>query len=54
MALRHQLSLDLPLSQDQLSYDCERSQFWDVPIDVAFGSVAALRTDITRTAAFGV
>jgi hypothetical protein len=52
VALRLQLWLDLPLSQHQLSYDYDGSQFWDVPIDVAFGSVAALSPKFSSTAAF--
>ena len=52
MALRLWLSPDLLLSQYQLSYDCESSQFWDVPIDVGFGSIAALSPKFSVTAAF--
>ena len=51
MALRLQLWLDLPLSQEQVSYDGRNSQFWDVPIEVRFGSPADLRKSITRTSA---
>ena len=43
VTLRLQLWLDLPLSQNVFSYDYESSQFWDVLIDVCFGSVAVGR-----------
>jgi hypothetical protein len=41
VALRFQLWLDLPLS-GQLWDVGKSSQFWDVPIDVGFGSVAEI------------
>jgi hypothetical protein len=51
VALRLWLLPDLPLSQYQLSYNGESSQFWDVLIDVGFGSPADLFTDNSLTAA---
>jgi len=52
VALRHQLWLDMPLSA-QLWRVGKASQFWDVPIDVGFGSAAVVRQFITRPAGFG-
>ena len=54
VALRLWLSPDLPLSQDAFSYDGERSQFWNVPIDVGFGSQAESITRKARPAALAV
>ena len=42
MALCLWLSPDLPLSKNKFSYDSENSQFWDVLIDVALGSVGVI------------
>ena len=53
MALRLWFSPDLPLSQRQVSYDWKNSQFWDVPIDVGFGSVAEILPQIRGMAASG-
>jgi hypothetical protein len=51
VALRLWLSADLPLSQNQFSYDCRSSQFWDVLIEVGFGSQADSLPQFSRRAA---
>jgi hypothetical protein len=53
VALRLWLLPDLPLSQYQLSYNGESSQFWDVLIDVGFGSLADSLAQFPPTAALG-
>jgi hypothetical protein len=53
VALRLWFSPDLPLSQRQVSYDWKNSQFWDVPIDVGFGSVAEIIAQTRRQSPYG-
>ena len=52
MALRVQLWLDLPLSQNQLSYSYDGSQFWHVLIDVRYGSSSRNVTSNQTTVSF--
>jgi hypothetical protein len=53
VALRLQLSLDLPLSAPQSWRVGNCCQFWDVRNHVRFGSVAVIQTDFSSMSALG-